>query len=131
MKNLKIYLVFLFSLFALTNNAQDIGNIKKSDPFKVSGNISLGSFMYNANGIEARQQPYGYSLGANLNFRIYGLSVPFYSSFNEQGGAFQHPFNRYGISPRYKWAQAHIGWRSMNMSQFSLSKGVDLFQCRV
>lgn len=101
--------------------AQNLDNIKKAKPFNMSGNISLGSFMYNVQGIEARQQPYGYSLGANLNFNIYGVSVPFYASFNEQGSAFQHPFNRYGISPRYKWAKAHIGWRSMSMSQFSLS----------
>ncbi len=109
----------MFLVFRLSG--QDFSNIKDEKPFRMSGNISLGSFFYNANGIDARQQPFGYSLGANLNFSIYGIAIPFYASFNEQGGAFQHPFNRYGISPRYKWIQAHIGWRSMSMSQFSLS----------
>lgn len=110
----------LFSL-ATVSMAQDLSNVKKNKPFKMSGNISLGTFMYNSYGIDSRQSPYGYSLGANLNFNIYGVSIPFYASFNEQGGAFQHPFNRYGISPKYKWIKLHIGWRSMNMSQFSLS----------
>ena len=121
MKSIKIYWVLLALFLAIGVRGQDLSNIKDEKPFKMSGNISLGSFFYNANGIDARQQPFGYSLGANLNFNIYGIAIPFYASFNEQGGAFQHPFNRYGISPRYKWIQAHIGWRSMSMSQFSLS----------
>jgi hypothetical protein len=121
MKILRTYLVLLGLLLVAGVKGQDLSGIKGEKPFKMSGNISLGSFFYNAGGIDARQQPYGYSLGANLNFNIYGVAIPFYASFNEQGSAFQHPFNRYGISPRYKWIQAHIGWRSMSMSQFSLS----------
>ena len=121
MKSIKNIILIIALLYFIPVAAQDLGNIKNSPAFKMSGNISLGSFFYNANGIDARQQPFGYSLGANITFNIYGVVIPFYASFNEQGGAFQHPFNRYGISPKYKWIQAHIGWRSMSMSQFSLS----------
>jgi hypothetical protein len=121
MKTIKQYLGIMLLMLSLSVSAQDLSNIKETKPFKMSGNISLGSFFYNANGIDSRQQPFGYSLGANLNFNIYGIAIPFYASFNEQGSAFQHPFNRYGISPKYKWVQAHIGWRSMNMSQFTMS----------
>ncbi len=117
----RVYLILVLSFLMGSLGAQDLGNLKNSKKFKMSGSISLGSFFYNSKGIDARQSPYGYSLGANLNFRIYGISVPFYASFNEQGGAFQHPFNRYGISPKYKWIRLHLGWRSMNMSEFSLS----------
>jgi hypothetical protein len=121
MKKIKILSFLIFALLSSTVYSQDLSQVKNSKPFSMTGIISAGGFVYNASGIADRQQPFGYSLGANLNFNIYGVSIPFFASFNEQGGAFQHPFNRYGISPKYKWAQLHLGWRNMNLSQFTLS----------
>lgn len=129
-KLILIILVFYFSVAEIYS--QDFSKMKDAKPIKLSGSLSVGSFLYNVNGIDSRQSPYGYSLGANLNLSLYGVNVPLYASFNEQGGAFSHPFNRFGMSPQYKWIKAHFGWRSMNMSQFTLSNntflgaGIDL-----
>ena len=100
--------------------AQQTENTEKKKAFSVYGSLNVGGFMYQSNGPGIRPQPYGYSLGAALNFRIYDIHIPFFASFNEQGSAFQHPFNRYGLSPQYKWIKAHLGWRSMQMSEFTL-----------
>ncbi|MEQ8338575.1 MAG: hypothetical protein RIA62_14560 [Cyclobacteriaceae bacterium] len=35
--------------------------------------------------------------------------------------SFQQPFNQYGMSPTYKNVTAHIGFRSMNFSRYSLA----------
>ncbi len=117
----KIILIIILSgiISTILGQTTAVGTEKKN--FRMSGSIQAGSFFYGSNGPGIRQQPFGYSLGAQLNISLYGLSIPFYASLNEQGTAFQHPFNRYGLSPKYKWATAHIGWRSMAMSEFTLN----------
>lgn len=123
----RIILIIAVCLFSIVDSfSQDLSNVKEAKPIKLSGSLSIGSFLYNIDGMDSRQSPYGYSLGANLNISLYGISVPLFASFNEQGGAFSNPFNRFGMSPEYKWIKAHFGWRSMNMSQFTLSNNTFL-----
>ena len=38
-----------------------------------------------------------------------------------QNKSFNTPFNRFGLSPSYKWIKLDLGWRSLNFSQFTLS----------
>ena len=124
MKKLSILISIL--LLSISAFSQDLTKLKKQDPFKFTGSVAVGGFFYNASGINARQQPYGYSLSANPTFSFYGFSVPVSVVLNEQGSRFQHPFNRFGISPEYKWIKLHLGHRNMNYSPFSVG-GVNFF----
>lgn len=92
-----------------------------SQKLDFSGNVSAGGHHYIHNGIDARQPQYGYSLSASARVSYMGVQIPFMVSINEQGGRFENPFNRFGISPTYKWIKAHLGWRSMQFSNYSLS----------
>jgi hypothetical protein len=102
--------------------AQDLENLKTADPVTVSGGMSLASTLYHASG-QRRKDPWSYMLNANVNINVLGvLDLPFSASIMSQNKTFSQPsFARYGVSPRYKAVTAHIGWRSMQFSTYTLS----------
>ena len=109
-------------LMAVTGlQAQNLESIGNEKPLKVSGGISANQIFYAVDGIERRRDPYSYFLTGNLNFDLYGWSVPFSFSLSNQNSSFQQPFNQYGLHPTYKWATAHLGWASMTFSPYTLS----------
>lgn len=114
------------------------------DPFAMSGGIGLNMRSYSAYNGDARQDPFFYSLNANVNVRIYKLNLPFsllvtaknkeaaYPNPSELIQAFKdnvadkienqkNRFVRFGVSPQYKWMKLHLGHRSMDFSQFTLA----------
>ena len=116
-------LVVALSL-SLQAEAQDLTNIKSAKPFTINGSLGLSSTFYNANGIDDRQSPFTYGINANINMSLYGVvQLPFsFVWYNQQSSSFNYPsFNRFGISPKYKWITAHIGHRSMRLSEYTLN----------
>ena len=104
--------------------AQDLGNISKKDILKVSGGASVQTTTYTAFGIPAKRDPFLAQLNLNLNLNILGvISAPFSATLSTQNSKVStpQPFNNFGISPKYKAVTAHIGYRSINLSEFSLS----------
>ena len=91
-------------------------------PIQVSGGFNGSTGFYTAFGAPSRRPPFTYSLNASLNFKVLGMiDVPFSASFSQQQASFAQPFNQYGISPKYKWITAHIGYRNMTFSDFTLA----------
>ncbi len=98
------------------------GEIDLKEPLKVSGGFNANTGFYTAFGSPSRRPPFTYALQANINFKILGMiDVPFSASFSQQQANFAQPFNQVGISPKYKWITAHIGYRNMNFSDFTLA----------
>jgi hypothetical protein len=117
-------LLVLVLLFSQQAAAQDIESLKTAKPFSINGSIGLSSTFYTANGIENRQTPFTYGINANLNLSLYGvLQLPFsFVWYNQQQASYNYPsFNRYGISPKYKWITVHLGHRSMRLSEYTLN----------
>ena len=56
----------------------------------------------------------------NATATLYSVEMPFSVILSEQDRSFQQPFNRFGISPSYKWITTHFGYRSMSMSRYTL-----------
>jgi hypothetical protein len=100
---------------------QDLSSIDKKNPVKISGGINATQTLYKAWGIDKRRDPYYWLFNANFNFDILGISIPFSAAFSQQNKSFTQPFNNYGLSPRYKSITAHIGYRSMQLSTFTLA----------
>ncbi len=103
---------------------QDLETIRDQKFVTYGGGISFNNTFYTATGIENRRDPYFWQLNANLNFNFLGVvSVPFSATFSQQQKSFSQPqpFNRFGLSPKYKSLTAHLGHRSMNFSQFTLA----------
>lgn len=101
--------------------AQNLETVGKKEQIKVSGGISTNQVYYDAFGSDSRRDPYSYFLTGNLNFNIYGWSVPLSYTYSNQNSSFQQPFNQYSMHPYYKWVRAHIGYASMTFSPYTLS----------
>ena len=91
-----------------------------TDNVKISGGIGGMSTFYNASGVDQQRDPLFWQLNANLNIQVGQISIPFSAVVNQQQRSFTQPFNQYGLSPKYKWITAHMGYRSLKFSDYSL-----------
>lgn len=102
--------------------AQKFDAIGKSKPLAITGGISTNQIAYFASGITDRRAPYNFFVSGNLNFDLYGWSVPLgFTYSNQSKGAFQQPFNQYGLTPSYKWVTGHVGYSSMSFSNYTMN----------
>ncbi|PWS28679.1 hypothetical protein DHW03_02195 [Pedobacter yonginense] len=102
--------------------AQKFDAIGKSKPLTISGGVSTNQIAYFASGITDRRSPYNFFVSGNLNIDLYGWSVPLgFTYSNQSKGAFQQPFNQYGLTPTYKWITGHVGYSSMSFSNYTMS----------
>lgn len=117
------YFVFgiAFLLCCKVGNAQNLGNLAKEKPVVINGDLSMQEMLYNANGIKARNPSSAFVASANLNLSVYGFQMPFSFSYANTGNSFNQPFNQFGISPTYKWATLHLGYRNLSFNPFTLS----------
>lgn len=115
-----------------TLDAQNLESIGKEKALSITGGVSLNQIFYTSNGIGARRDPYTYYASGNVNFSLYGWSVPVSFSISNQNTSFQQPFNQYSLHPTYKWVTGHLGYVSMSFSPYTvnghifLGAGVDL-----
>ncbi|MBT1702740.1 outer membrane beta-barrel family protein [Chryseosolibacter indicus] len=100
---------------------QNLASIGKEKPLQVSGGLSLNQIFYSVNGIESRRDPYTYYASGNINFSLYGWSVPLSFSVSNQNTSFQQPFNQYSLHPTYKWVTGHFGYTSMSFSPYTVN----------
>jgi hypothetical protein len=118
--------------YSFPGYAQNLESIGKEKPVSVSGGVSLNQIFYTANGTTLRRDPYSYFASGNINFSLYGWSIPLSFSYSNQNRTFTQPFNQYSIHPTYKWVTAHAGYTSMSFSPYTvnghifLGGGVDL-----
>lgn len=115
--------VFCFLGTGVVNEsmAQDLEAVPKAEPFRIRGTLSAGMWLYNVNGIASRRQPFSWYLTGAPVVSIYGITFPFTLTVSEQERRFAQPFNRYGVSPYYKWLTLHAGYRNVKFSDFTLA----------
>lgn len=94
---------------------------KTKEYVKVGGGLSLTGAYYNSFGAPAQRDPFYWQVAGNLDITIGQISLPFSATFNQQQRSFTQPFNQYGVSPKYKWITAHLGYRTLAFSEYSLS----------
>jgi hypothetical protein len=118
-----IYVLLIFWVLpAFQLSAQDISNIKYQKPISYGGSISLsgGPYVHFGDGV-ARNSPFWWNFNTAFQVSLYGWSIPFSANFGPDQRSFSQPFNRYGMSPRYKSLTIHLGYRSMTFNRYSLS----------
>lgn len=95
----------------------------KGKPFKIGGGVSATSTFFNSNRND--RQAFTYNLTGNLNFSFYSFSMPVSYNISNAGNQLDYKipfdFNRISISPKYKWATAHLGDVSMTFSPYTLA----------
>lgn len=119
---------FLFSLIyfcvCASVNAQDLNQLTKEKPVRLFGSFGVGGWVYHRGGQpiqDFRGLPYNWYLNGSPTLQVYGFTFPFSFTVSEQQRDFSQPFNQYGVSPYYKWATAHIGYRNMHFSDYTLA----------
>ena len=118
---LSFMLVFL-CLGSMTFAQSNTDVSQKSSPVKFTGGVSVLANTYGNGGVGvSRQSPFSYALAGSPTLTIYNISFPFSFTFSDQKFSYAHPFNRYGVSPNYKWVKVHLGYRAMNFSPYTLA----------
>ncbi|XOV93090.1 MAG: hypothetical protein ACFHWX_23190 [Bacteroidota bacterium] len=118
---LKIGFFWVCQMLIRFGYSQDLGAIGKDKYPQLSGGINVNQVLYEAWGIQDRRDPYNYFISGNLNIDFYGWQIPLSFAYSDQNASFQQPFNQYGLRPTYKNLTAHLGYRSMNFSKYSLA----------
>lgn len=102
-------------------HGQDIQEMVKSKPFSIKGAVYGNGEYINSDRYSIKNNLFLYSVGASLNCRIYGVSVPFSLVYSNRKARFNQPFQRIGLSPKYKWITVHGGYRNVYFSDFTLA----------
>ena len=122
-KLLHILLFFCVTNVLYAQDLQQIGLKKtlKKKP-KITGGFGANQSLYYSDG-PSRYNPYNYSISGNVVFSAWGLSVPVSFTYNNQKFSYatQQPFNIVGISPTYKNFTAHLGYRNLTYSSYTLA----------
>ncbi len=101
--------------------AQQLENLGVKKGVKINGGVSLANNFYTASGISNRLNPYSYVFSGNLNINAFGVSVPLSFAYSNQNFSYRQPFNIIGASPSYKKFKAHIGYRNLSFSPYTLN----------
>ncbi len=121
-KQALLFMVFLSATAFIQAQSVDIGAIGKGKPLKINGGVSANTVFFNSN-TESSREALTYYLNGNLNFNVYGYSIPLSFSYSNQELSYNNPFqfNRLSLHPSYKWVRAHIGDVSMSFSPYTLN----------
>ncbi|MCA0228965.1 MAG: hypothetical protein LCH91_00785 [Bacteroidetes bacterium] len=115
MRRFLLFLCLILSKFIHAQNTT-------SQAVKLSGGLNAYAGLYQASGIDARNQTTPFGLSGSVNVALPGgVSLPFSMVLGNQGASFRQPFNQFGVSPTYKWATAHAGYRNVQFSPFTLA----------
>ncbi len=121
MKKIFVFIVALL-LLAVTSHAQNLENIGKEKPLSLSGGVYAG-VNYLEGLRNAGNSPLGYNMGLNLNLSFYNnFNLPLSFYYSNYGSGFNTlTFRQFGISPSYKFARVHLGYRSYPLSPYVFS----------
>ncbi|NMM50482.1 hypothetical protein [Marinigracilibium pacificum] len=115
------FILFFIISFGNYLVAQDLGQIGKTEPVKVSGGLNFSNIYYNSLGGPQRRDPNTMYLSGNLGLSIYGWNIPFTFNYTNRQVNFRQPFNQFSLNPYYKWVRLYLGNQSMSFSPYSLN----------
>ncbi len=75
------------------------------------------------NDSSAFRDPFMWTINGNFNISIYEIfNIPFSFILSKENKKFDQPsYQQFGISPSYKGLTAHVGYRNLNFSRYTLS----------
>lgn len=119
----KTLLFILLILFGGSASGQNVEQVAQATPLSLSGNLRFG-FNYFDNGAEdPARLPFSYVITGAPTLSVFGFDIPVTISYRDGqvGTAARSPFNRYGISPSYKWVKLHLGQSFLRLAPYTLS----------
>lgn len=115
------HLACIMIFISLKSYGQDIEQVNLKKPVTFHGNLNLQMEYYRANGIPPRQKEFSWLINGNPVLTVLGVDLPFSFVFSNFENRFYQPFNQFGLSPRYKWATLHLGYRNLTYSHYTLA----------
>jgi hypothetical protein len=116
----KLVLIFLIAVNSYAFS-QDLSSLSGQDPFRISGSLTAKLQLYNTDRDNPSRSPFMWYLQGSPVITVYGIVLPFSFRLSEQQRDFRQPFNQFGVSPYYKWAKLHLGYRSHSWSTYALA----------
>ncbi len=111
----RIFPILVITSITISSSAQDIEQPTKADPVAWSGGVTWSN-IFTWPKDSAKQVPtYYYYISGNLNTTILGVvSVPISFAYTNNclSSTVTYPFNRFSLTPSYKWVKIHIGYAS-------------------
>jgi hypothetical protein len=102
--------------------AQDIEQVVKAKPFSWTGSLGAGTEFYTSNAALGRYTPFAWQLNGNFNMTLFEtFQLPFSFTVGKQQLDYRLPYLQMGMSPSYKWATLHVGYRNLNYSAYGLN----------
>ncbi len=102
--------------------SQDLEKIGKEKIISIKGGINASAGFFET-GSSTTSDPMMYNLSGNLDINLLGIiDAPFSMYLGSRNKTFQQPsFRQFGLSPRYKNLTAHMGYRNLSFSPYTLS----------
>lgn len=117
-----LFLVFYFS--SMDAQHMDIEAMMKDTKLKINGGINANAMFYHSN-MEQSRDPFTYMLTGSLNFKFMTFNMPLSYTLTNNGSQFSYQspinFNRFSLTPKYKWVKAYIGDNSMFFSNYTMN----------
>jgi hypothetical protein len=101
--------------------AANVASAYSVGPLSLNGGLNLAVSGYGVSGITSRQSPFSWVVTGDPSLSLYGISVPFSFVLSEQERSFRQPFDQFGLSPSWRWATVHLGYRNLNWSPYTFA----------
>ena len=116
--------LILFLHIVLSSSAQDIEQLTKADPVAWSGGLTWSNIFTWPKDSASQVTTYSYYISGSLNTTIFGVvcvPINFAYTNNTLSSTVTYPFNRFALTPSYKWVKLHIGYSQMTFSTYTMA----------
>lgn len=113
---MKYFCLIILIVYSAMLQAQDLGALGKQKPFTVSGSIGASANFYNSNEPVPSRPGFGWNVYGNFTPTVYGIALPLSFTISQYSKSYTQPFTMFGLSPTYKWAKLHLGYRTIQFS---------------
>jgi hypothetical protein len=98
-----------------------IAQQSKTPWVEFGSSIRITATAYHITGQDFRQEPFSYFIHGTPRLTVKGFDIPVSFIFSNHQRSIQQPFNRFGISPQYKWVKGYLGYNTMMLSKYTFS----------
>lgn len=120
----RFIVVFVLLCVFGSMKSQDVGQLVKAPLLVSNGGFNMSHIFNYSPDSTSRHEPYSYYLSGSFNSTLFGVvNLPFAFAYtnNRVTANLPQPFNRFSLSPSYKWIKTHIGYGSMSFSPYTLA----------
>ena len=122
-RNMKHRIVIIcLWIFVSGLKAQDLENLNPKNNFEWGFRTSLSAQFYkNLGKTDQRQNPFFFTYNLQPVVGIYGFYLPFSLVITKNSFDVEGKFQRFSLSPYYKWAKLHLGNTNLSLSEYCLT----------